>query len=39
MNTRKLAFGVNYQWAAAQHLAEGHITVKPKVSAHLSFVL
>jgi hypothetical protein len=39
MNTRKVAFGVNYQWAAAQHLAEGHITVKPKVSAHISFVL
>ncbi|HUQ97313.1 MAG TPA: transporter [Chitinophagaceae bacterium] len=39
VNTRKIALGVNYQWAPAQNLAEGHITVKPKLSAHLSFML
>jgi hypothetical protein len=39
MNTRRVAFGLNYQCAANQNLAEGHIRVKPKLSAHLSFVL
>ena len=35
MNTRKMAFGFNYQWAPSQNLAEGHILVKPKLSVHL----
>jgi len=39
MNTRKLAFGLNYQQAASQNLAEGQIIVKPKLSAHISIVL
>lgn len=39
MNTRKLAFGVNYQWSPEQNLASGDIVVKPRFSAHISFVL
>ena len=39
MNTRKVAFGVNYQWSPAQNLAEGQINVMPRLSAHISFVL
>ncbi len=39
LNTRKLAFGVNYQWAADQNIAAGAIVVKPRVTAHVLFML
>ena len=37
VNTRKLAFGVNYQFAVAQELAGGQINVRPSLSLRTSF--
>ena len=39
VNTQQIAVGVNYQFAAVNNLAEGQINVKPRFSAHISFVL
>jgi hypothetical protein len=39
INTRKIAVGVNYQFAADQNLSKGEIIAKPRLSAHISFVL
>jgi hypothetical protein len=39
VNTKKAAMGINYQLPVSQNMAEGQITVRPKLSAHLSFVL
>jgi hypothetical protein len=39
LNTRKIAVGVNYQFAAKQNLFQGEINAKPRLSVHLSFVL
>jgi len=39
VNTRKAAIGINYQLPVSQHMAEGQINVRPRISAHISFVL
>ena len=39
INTRKIAFGANYQFAAALNLSKGEIVAKPRLSAHISFLL
>jgi len=39
MNTRKIAFGVNYQWAPSQNLAQGQVVVNPRFAAHITFML
>jgi hypothetical protein len=37
LNTQKVTFGLNYQFAADQSLGAGQITAAPKFSAHASF--
>ena len=39
VNTKKIALGANYQFAAKQHLFGGEINAKPRLSVHLSFIL
>jgi hypothetical protein len=39
INTKKIAVGFNYQFAASQNLAQGEISVKPRITAHISFLL
>jgi hypothetical protein len=36
-NSKKIAFGFNYQFAPSQNLAQGQIDVKPRATAHISF--
>ncbi|TCJ19626.1 transporter [Flaviaesturariibacter flavus] len=37
LSTRAITLGLNYQFAAGQHLADGQISAEPKFSAHASF--
>ncbi|RYZ24554.1 MAG: hypothetical protein EOO16_00175 [Chitinophagaceae bacterium] len=37
LNNRKIAFGVNYQFAAAQNLAGGQIEARPRITLRTSF--
>lgn len=39
VNTKRSAFGINYQFAADQNLAHGEIIARPRISAHISFIL
>lgn len=39
LNTKKIAVGFNYQFAASQNLSQGAIAVKPRITAHISFLL
>lgn len=39
INTKKIAVGFNYQFAAYQNLSKGEVIAKPRLFAHLSFVL
>jgi len=39
VNTKKLAAGFNYQFAASQNLAGGVLQAKPRLTAHISFTL
>jgi hypothetical protein len=39
INTKKVAVGFNYQFATAQNLSKGEVIAKPRLTAHISFVL
>jgi hypothetical protein len=39
VNTRKIAVGLNYQASISQNIARGEIQAKPRLSAHVSFIL
>ena len=39
INTKKIAVGFNYQFAAHQNLSKGEVIAKPRLSARISFAL